>query len=124
MEPVIRIEGLSQVYSDGWGVPVGKAIDSLSLELQAGQVLGVLGGNGSGKSTLLKSLCGLLPVPTSCLRISGRDPSRAIHRDNVGYLPERPAFPSYQTPRKFLLYLARLSGVAIKSACEYLLGTM
>jgi ABC-2 type transport system ATP-binding protein len=111
MEPEIRIEGLSKVYAIGWSRSGPKAINSLSFEVQKGQIVGVLGGNGSGKSTLLKSICGLLPISTGSILISGSDPATAVHQKKLGYLPERPSFPGYQTPRNFLMYLGRLSGV-------------
>jgi lipopolysaccharide transport system ATP-binding protein len=54
------------------------ALDNLSFELAAGEVLGILGGNGAGKSTLLKILSRIIP-PTS---------GRAILRGRVGSLLE------------------------------------
>lgn len=38
-----------------------KAVDNVSLQLEAGQVLSLCGENGSGKSTLMKVLCGIYP---------------------------------------------------------------
>lgn len=39
-----------------------KALDAVSLRLEAGEVMSLCGENGSGKSTLMKVLCGLLPA--------------------------------------------------------------
>lgn len=41
---------------------VVKAVDNISLTLEAGQVLSLCGENGSGKSTLMKVLCGIYPA--------------------------------------------------------------
>ena len=46
-------------------------IDSLSLEVRAGELVGLIGPNGAGKSTLLRSLVGLIPS-TGEVRVSGR----------------------------------------------------
>lgn len=63
-EPLLRIENLSVVYGahNGWlrKKPGFKALDSIELVLQRGQVLGVVGESGSGKSTLAKAIVGLV----------------------------------------------------------------
>ncbi len=52
------------------GLPV-PIVSALSLELFPGDFVGIAGLNGSGKSTLLKSLCGLLPMLSGELEITG-----------------------------------------------------
>jgi ABC-2 type transport system ATP-binding protein len=110
MGSLIRIEGLRVVFSDDWGKNRLTALDGLSFDVKSGQVLGVMGSNGSGKSTLLKVLCGLLVDAEGEIKISGLSPGRAVGKKLIGYLPERPSFPGYLTPTKFLQQMARLSG--------------
>jgi len=50
-----------------------KAVDGVSLELQPGEVLGVVGASGCGKSTLCRALMGLAPVRGGSVRLQGQD---------------------------------------------------
>jgi ABC-2 type transport system ATP-binding protein len=68
-----------------------KAVDDLSLSVDAGSIFGLLGSNGAGKSTAIRMLCGLLR-PTSgtgkVLDIDvGRDPEQV--KRNIGYMTQR-----------------------------------
>ena len=49
------------------------AVDGVSLEVRAGETVGLLGVNGAGKTTLMKTLAGLLPVQGGRLRLLGQD---------------------------------------------------
>jgi ABC-2 type transport system ATP-binding protein len=110
MEPAIRIEGLTKVFPDGWGKASFTALQDTSLEVAKGQIFGVFGGNGSGKSTLLKLCCGLLQKSGGEIGILGLEPKVALRHDLIGYLPERPRYPDYSTPRKLLGLFGKLSG--------------
>jgi peptide/nickel transport system ATP-binding protein len=58
-DPVLSIRGLKVTYP---GPPPVQALDGLSLDLAAGECVGILGESGSGKSTLAQALLGLLPT--------------------------------------------------------------
>lgn len=65
-----------------------KALDSISLTIGRGRIVGLLGPNGSGKTTLIKLLNGLL-VPTSGeVLVDGEKPGSYTH-SIVSYLPDR-----------------------------------
>lgn len=64
----------------------------VSLHVQAGEFVAVLGPNGVGKSTLLQVVLGLLPVTSGSVRVLGQEPGQA--NDKVGYLPQRRTFDS------------------------------
>ena len=90
-EPLLRFEAVSKVYL----LPAGDvvALDRVSLTVDAGEFIAVMGPSGSGKSTLLH-LMGCLDVPTSGkISLSGQDISgmsdddlTGLRRDRIGFI--------------------------------------
>ena len=72
------------------------ALDSVSLQLEKGQIVGLLGPNGSGKTTLIKILNGLL-TPTA-----GKAEPGVETRKVVAFLPDRNALPEYMTTTQLM----------------------
>jgi putative ABC transport system ATP-binding protein len=70
-EPIIEVEGLKKIYHMG-GVEV-QALRGVSLTVQRGEFLAILGASGSGKSTLLHVFGGLTPPSAGYVRIGGKD---------------------------------------------------
>ncbi|CAN7197944.1 sugar ABC transporter ATP-binding protein [Pseudoduganella sp. LjRoot289] len=66
-EPVLRVERVSKHYA---GLP---ALDDVTLELRAGEVVGLVGANGAGKSTLLKMIAGLCQPDSGRIVLRGRE---------------------------------------------------
>jgi len=69
-EPLLRLENLSTHYVSSQGTRVVKAVDEVSLSLNAGETLGIVGESGSGKSTLALTMLRVLP-PAARI-VSGR----------------------------------------------------
>ncbi|MCD8128008.1 MAG: energy-coupling factor transporter ATPase [Oscillospiraceae bacterium] len=70
--PILTVEHLTHVYSPG--TPLEKtAIEDVSLEIEKGQLLGVIGHTGSGKSTFIQHLDGLLKPTSGVVRFNGAD---------------------------------------------------
>ncbi len=69
-----------------------QALFGVSLSLDHGEVLALMGRNGMGKSTTVKTICKLLPVTSGQVRLSGQDlariPSHKVARLGVGLVPE------------------------------------
>ena len=88
------------------------AVDRLSFEVGAGEVLGFLGPNGAGKSTTMKMLTGFLAPTAGTAVINGHDivSDSLAARRCIGYLPE--GAPSYgeMSVRGFLEFVARARG--------------
>lgn len=95
--PIIKTEHLSYVYSQG--TPFEKAaVDDVSLEIEKGEFVGVIGHTGSGKSTLVQHFNGLLKPTSGRILIDGRDiwekgVSRRDIRFQVGLVFQ---YPEYQ----------------------------
>lgn len=107
-ETVLRIENLEKTYPNGT-----KAVDSLSLSLQRGEVFGVLGPNGSGKTTTILMLLGLTDPSGGKVDILGLDPFRSpleVKR-RVAYMPDTVGFYDELTARENLDYSARFLGL-------------
>ena len=82
-----------QVNDICFSYPDSGSIESISLELSAGEVACIIGPNGSGKSTFLKCLNRLLPPHSGTVHI-GADDAGSMNRRKlaclVGYLPQEP----------------------------------
>jgi zinc/manganese transport system ATP-binding protein len=80
-DPAIEMEDAS--------VRIGRRTiwSEVTISVQRGDFVALLGGNGSGKSTLLKALLGALPLAAGRVRVLGR-PAGAANRA-IGYLPQR-----------------------------------
>lgn len=63
------------------------AVNGVSLEVQAGEVVGLLGANGAGKTTLIKMILGLLAPSSGHIRLFGERQRRELRR-RVGYVPQ------------------------------------
>ena len=111
MPTAIEIDGLTKDYEAGFlRKRKTRALDTLSLTVEKGQIFGFLGANGAGKTTTLKLLMRLIYPTAGTARILGRDISDISMHARIGYLPENPYFYDYLTAREFLSYCGELFG--------------
>jgi ABC-2 type transport system ATP-binding protein len=87
-EVVIETRNLSKVYRDFWGRQKVRALKALDLEIQRGEIFGLLGPNGSGKTTTIKLLLGLLFPTSGEALVFGKKASEVTKNERIGYLPE------------------------------------
>src|SRR5262245_50532429 len=87
-EVVIETRNLSKVYRDFWGRQKVRALKALDLQVNRGEVFGLLGPNGSGKSTTIKLILGLLFPTSGQALVFGKDASDVGKNERIGYLPE------------------------------------
>ncbi len=84
----------SRLRIDGVTKRIGrrKVLDGVSLDIRAGQVVGILGPNGAGKSTCFQVIVGLVRADSGTVSIDGRDvthsPIDERARLGIGYLPQ------------------------------------
>jgi len=77
--PVLRIDSLVAGYGDLQpnGLPAVCAVQSVSLEVEKGRNLGIIGESGCGKSTLARAIAGILPAVSGTIGFNGSDMHRA-----------------------------------------------
>ncbi|MBI4063702.1 MAG: ABC transporter ATP-binding protein [Elusimicrobia bacterium] len=113
--PVIEFQNLTKVYHLAGFLKTRQApgIDSFSLEINEGEIFGLLGLNGSGKTTSLRLLLGLIRPTGGRVLVLGSDSARdPAVRSRLGYLPETVSFPGTLTPREILRFFARIDARA------------
>jgi len=89
------------------------AVDNLSLRLEPGAFLGLLGRNGAGKSTTIKMATGLIRPSSGSLRVLGLDMERdgVLARRQIGVLPEDMALLDLLTGPQYLRFVGRMYGL-------------
>jgi len=117
MSALISVKNLVRYYGDYC------AVDNISFELRAGDILGFLGPNGAGKSTTMQILCGNLAPSAGEIHINDIDlldePRSA--KQALGYLPEQPPVYKELSVDEYLHYCAQLHRIpraAIAQAVE------
>src|ERR1019366_1796452 len=90
------------------------ALNDVTLKLEPGSVVGLLGQNGAGKTTLLRLILGLHRPTAGWIKVFGQTmtPNTAMLRCRIGYIPTNPQFPKGMTPISYLDYMARLFGLS------------
>lgn len=108
------IEGITKRYDKF------AALDDVSVSLQAGERLALLGHNGAGKTTLIKLILGLIRFDAGSIEIFGKPPTSEEVRRHTAYLPENVAFHKSLSGREQLAMFARLKGHSARNAGDIL----
>lgn len=109
--PAIEIEDLTKDYPYGFlQLKKKRSLESLTMQVEAGEVFGFLGPNGAGKSTTIKLLMRLIFPTKGTARILGKSIADVEMHKDIGYLPEQPYFYDYLTAAEVLDYFARFHG--------------
>ncbi|MFJ8241718.1 ABC transporter ATP-binding protein [Bacillus tropicus] len=85
------------------------AVNNFSMELQAGECVGLIGPNGAGKSTLIKVISDIIHPTAGEVLLNGIKISKM--KSEIGYLPQYPNFFHWMTARETLTFMGQLSGL-------------
>ena len=111
---MLKIDHLTKTYGEK------KAIDDLSLHIQAGEIYGFIGHNGAGKTTTLKSVAGILQFDAGEIMVCGKSVRAqpvACKRD-MAYIPDNPDLYEYMTGIKYLNFIADIFSVSAEDRQE------
>lgn len=103
----IRIDNLKKMYGNQ------AAVDGVSFEVKAGEILGFLGPNGAGKSTTMKMITGYIGIGGGDILIGNRSVRQhsAELKRHIGYLPEHNPLYEEMPVMDYLQFCAELQGV-------------
>jgi ABC-2 type transport system ATP-binding protein len=104
---LITVENLTKRY------PNKRAIDSVSFQVEKGEILGFLGPNGAGKTTTMRIITGYMPASEGTVRVDGFDvfENPLDVRRRIGYLPESPPLYLEMSVAGYLRFVAKIKGV-------------
>ena len=114
MTSMLTISGLTKSFA---GVA---ALEAVSLTVEPGTRVALLGHNGAGKSTMMKVILGLIPFDAGLVEVCGAAPGSAEARTQVAYLPENAAFHPALTGKEQIAHYLALRGESPKLAVALL----
>ncbi len=104
---LIETKELSKVYILGNKKTV-TALNRVTMNVEEGEIFGILGPNGSGKTTCLKLLLGIIFPTEGEISIMGKTQYSIAAKQNIGFLPENPYYYDYLTGPEILRFYGRL----------------
>jgi ABC-2 type transport system ATP-binding protein len=109
-QPVIQVENLTRCFGEFI------AVDSVSFDVPAGEIIGYVGPNGSGKTTTIRMLLGLLRPTSGCASVLGYDTVRQFEqiRARSGYMSQKFAIYDDLTVWENLRFYAGVYGITDK----------
>jgi ABC-2 type transport system ATP-binding protein len=104
---MLKIENLTKSYGEK------KAVDSLSLHIEKGEIYGFIGHNGAGKTTTLKAATGILNFDMGEIYVDGvsvrNDPIAC--KKKIAYIPDNPDLYEFMTGIKYLNFICDIFGI-------------
>src|SRR5947209_12556560 len=107
-ETVVEARKLTKIYRDFWGRQKKVALRALNLQINRGEIFGLLGPNGSGKTTTIKLLLGLLFPTDGEALVFGQPAAQVNKNERIGYLPEESYLYRFLNAEETLDFYGRL----------------
>ena len=111
---MLRIENLTKKFGDK------KAVDSLSLHIEPGEIYGFIGHNGAGKTTTIKSIVGILKFDEGEILVDGmsvkENPIEC--KKKIAYIPDNPDLYDFMTGISYLNFIADIYNVSSQDRTE------
>lgn len=111
---MLRIENLTKKFGDK------RAVDSLSLHIEPGEIYGFIGHNGAGKTTTIKSIVGILKFDEGEILVDGmsvkENPIEC--KKKIAYIPDNPDLYEFMTGISYLNFIADIYNVSSQDRTE------
>lgn len=105
---IVETRNLTKIYRDFWGRKKKTALNALDLQINRGEIFGLLGPNGSGKTTTIKLLLGLLFPTAGDAFVFGEPAAKVEKNEKIGYLPEESYLYRFLNAEETLDFYGRL----------------
>ena len=107
MDPIISVAQLNKTYDSGT-----VTLDSVDLDIKAGEILALLGPNGAGKTTLISMICGLLSHTSGHVKVGGYDVVTDYRkaRNLIGLVPQEVMLEPFETVHNTVRFSRGLFG--------------
>ncbi|SRR6266496_5136477 len=101
-------------------------VDRLNVQIDPGEIVGLIGHNGAGKSTTLKMIAGLVEPTSGHVQVMGHDMQKESIKvkQRIGYLPEESSLYEAMTARQYLLFFSELYRMPRRKALERIDGLL
>ena len=112
---MLEIKNLTKTYKGG-----KKAVDDLSLTIEAGDIYGFIGHNGAGKTTTIKCAVGILDFEGGDIFIDGHSVKTEplLCKAVTAYIPDNPDLYEHLTGIQYLNFIADVFGIGEKPRTE------
>lgn len=111
---MIQLVNVTKRYDDT------TVVDNLNIQIEAGEIVGIIGHNGAGKSTTLKMIAGLVEPTSGDIRVMGRDIRKESVKvkQHIGFLSEESPLYEAMTAQQYLLFFSELYSMPRQKALK------